>query len=183
MKSLVLPAAALLAGVAHALSFAPFNWPRLQLIALATLFALSARAAGWRLAALLGFAFGLGWFGVGVSWVYISMHRYGLMPAPLAAAATLAFCAFLALYPALALGAAQRAVPVAGLRLALMLPALWTELRVLRDVGLHETNRYRGTDGLGIPLAVQHGTGTDHRDHGAGDPRVAAPAARAQRQR
>ena len=56
---------------------------------------------------LLGFAFGIGWFGVGISWVYVSMHVYGLMPAPLAAAATAAFCAYLALYPALALGLAR----------------------------------------------------------------------------
>src|SRR5512135_3624984 len=132
MKRAVLVAAALAAGAAHALSFAPFNLPWLQLLALAALFALSLRAENWRSAALLGFAFGLGWFGVGVSWVYISMHVYGLMPVPLAGAATLAFCAFLALYPALALGAAQWLVPAAGPRLVLMLPALWTLAEWLR---------------------------------------------------
>ncbi len=132
MKRAVLVAAALVAGAAHALSFAPLNLPWLQLIALAVLFALTTRAARARAAALLGFAFGLGWFGVGVSWVYISMHVYGLMPAPLAGAATLAFCAFLALYPALALGAAQWLVPVAGPRLVLMLPASWTLAEWLR---------------------------------------------------
>ncbi len=117
--------AALGAGVLHALSFAPRNLPWLQLLALAALFALSTRVATARAAAGLGFAFGLGWFGVGVSWVYISMHVYGLMPAVLAGAATAAFCAFLALYPAFALGAAQRLAPDARWRLTLALPATW----------------------------------------------------------
>jgi apolipoprotein N-acyltransferase len=127
-----LVAAAALAGVAHAMSFAPWNLPWLQVLALATLFALTTRASGVRAAALMGFAFGLGWFTVGVSWVYISMHVYGLMPAPLAAVATLAFCAFLALYPALATGMAQWLVPQPLLRLALALPALWTVTEWLR---------------------------------------------------
>jgi apolipoprotein N-acyltransferase len=132
MRRSVLVAVALAAGAAHALSFAPFNLPWLQLLALAALFGLTTRAANWRLAALLGFAFGLGWFGVGVSWVYVSMHVYGLMPAPLAAAATLAFCAFLALYPALALGVSQRLAPAGWVRLPLLLPAAWTLSEWLR---------------------------------------------------
>ena len=88
---------ALAAGALHALSFAPWNLPWLQLLALAVLFMLAARTQRVRSAAALGFAFGLGWFGVGVSWVYISMHVYGLMPAAMAGLATAAFCAFLAL--------------------------------------------------------------------------------------
>lgn len=124
--------AALAAGVLHAVSFAPGNLPWLQLLALAALFALSTHVATARAAALLGFAFGLGWFGVGVSWVYISMHVYGLMPAVLAGAATAAFCAFLALYPALALAAAQRLAADARLRLTLALPATWVLSEWLR---------------------------------------------------
>lgn len=124
--------AALAAGVLHALAFAPRDLPWLQLLALAALFALTTRVTTARAAALLGFTFGFGWFGVGVSWVYISMHVYGLMPALLAGAATAAFCAFLALYPALALGVAQRAVPDARLRLTLALPASWAISEWLR---------------------------------------------------
>ena len=47
------------------------------------------------------------------------------MPAVLAGAATAAFCAYLAAYPALALGAAHRLFPNIVWRLALGLPALW----------------------------------------------------------
>ena len=132
LKRFALPVAALGAGAVHALSFAPWNLPWLQVLALAALYALTTRVSGWRPAALLGFAFGLGWFGVGVSWVYISMHVYGLMPAPLAAVATLAFCAFLALYPALALAVAQLLAARSWVRLTLMLPALWTVAEWLR---------------------------------------------------
>jgi len=45
----------------------------------------------------LSFAFGLGLFGVGASWVYVSIHDFGYVPAPLAAAMTFAFVAVLAL--------------------------------------------------------------------------------------
>ncbi|HTN49393.1 MAG TPA: apolipoprotein N-acyltransferase, partial [Burkholderiaceae bacterium] len=147
-------AIALCAGVAHAMSFAPWSLPWLQVVALAVLFALALRAACWRSAALLGFAFGLGWFGVGVSWVYISMHVYGLMPAPLAALATLAFCAFLAIYPALALAVAHFAAPTSLLRAALALPAAWSLSEWLRATLLSGfpwlASGYAHTDG---PLA------------------------------
>ncbi len=126
--------AALALGSAHALSFAPWNLPWLEVAALAGLFLLAESAADARRAALLGWCFGLGWFGVGVSWVYISMHEYGPMPAPLAALATAAFAAFLALYPALALGLARRFVAGRDARLLPGLPAAWALSEWLRGV-------------------------------------------------
>ena len=47
-----------------------------------------------------GLLFGIGWFAMGVGWVYISMHRYGGMHSVLAGLATLVFACYLALYPA-----------------------------------------------------------------------------------
>lgn len=105
--SRLVPAAALAAGVAHAFGFAPTNAWWGQIAMLAVLCGLSHRAAPGR-AAWTGWLFGLGWFGAGVSWVYISMHTYGGMPAVLAGAATLAFAAYLALFPAAALALAAR---------------------------------------------------------------------------
>ncbi len=144
------PLCALLAGAVHAISFAPWNLPWLQVLALAVLFALSARSSSARGAALLGFAFGMGWFGVGISWVYVSMHDYGLMPAALAGVATAAFCAYLALYPALALGIAHTLFSGTLSRLALGLPALWMISEWLR-----------GTVFTGFPWAASGYAHTD----------------------
>lgn len=151
-------------GAAHALAFAPFDLPWLQWAALAGLFALVLRTAHPREAALGGFAFGLGWFGVGVSWVYVSMHVYGEMPAPLAAAATAAFCAFLALYPALALWLATRLARDPVSRAVLALPAAWAATEWLRGVLLTGfpwlAGGYAHTDGplAGyVPVAGVHG--------------------------
>jgi apolipoprotein N-acyltransferase len=80
-----------------------------------------------------GFAFGLGFFLGGVSWVYVSLHEFGDMPAALAAFATLIFCAFLALFPAAA-GWLQARIPAsATLRATLLIPASWTLFEWLRS--------------------------------------------------
>src|SRR5437773_205804 len=78
------------------------------------------------------FAFGLGLFGGGVSWVYVSLSQFGGMPAPLAGLATFLFCAFIALFPAAA-GWLQARVPAAdGARACLVIPAAWTLFEWLR---------------------------------------------------
>ena len=60
-----------------------FEYALVAPLSLAVLFLLWL-TAGPLQAALLGFWFGLGAFGVGVSWVYVSLHDFGQMPAPLA---------------------------------------------------------------------------------------------------
>ena len=114
------------------LGFSPFDLLPATLLAYALLIHSWQRAPSARAAALAGFWFGLGLFGAGVSWVYVSMNRFGGMPAPLAAFATLGLCAFLALFPAL-VGALQARIPAApALRAALVIPALWTLIEWLR---------------------------------------------------
>jgi apolipoprotein N-acyltransferase len=118
-------AAALVLGALTVGGFAPFACWWLPPLTLAALFVLWQGAPRGRVAAL-GFAFGLGWFGTGVSWVYVSMHEYGDMPAALAALATLLFAAYLALFPALAGWVQARLAPAAGLpQQALVVPAAW----------------------------------------------------------
>jgi apolipoprotein N-acyltransferase len=103
-------AAAGLLGLLHAasLSLAGLWWLQLGVFGLLTLL-IHAVSAGrdsrtWQRASAVGFSFGLGWFLAGVCWLFISMHRYGAMPAPLAALALFFFCAYLAAFPALAAG-------------------------------------------------------------------------------
>ena len=125
-------AAALLSGLALTLAFAPFSLFPLAALAPAALFLLWRGCAPGR-AAWRGFLFGLGLFASGVSWVYVSLHNFGNMPAPLAGFTVLLFVAFLALYPA-AVGAVQaRLFRDRGLWPWLLgLPALWTLFEWLR---------------------------------------------------
>ena len=72
---------AALAGAATVLGFAPFYLFPLPVATLALLIVLWQRAPSRRNAALIGFSFGLGYFLAGVSWVYVSLHDFGAMPA------------------------------------------------------------------------------------------------------
>jgi apolipoprotein N-acyltransferase len=113
-----------LAGAATVLAFAPFGLHPFALLTLALLIHLWMHAAPQR-CALLGFAFGAGLFGAGVSWVYVSLHQFGGMAAALAVFATLVFCALLALFPAAA-GWLQARVPASeAARACLLIPASW----------------------------------------------------------
>jgi apolipoprotein N-acyltransferase len=90
-------------GAANTFSFAPTphgGW--LELVIFTLFFAWLTRTSGWKSAALTGWAFGFGNFVTGVWWLYVSMHDYGGMAAPLAAAAVALFSMYLAIYPALA---------------------------------------------------------------------------------
>lgn len=76
-------------------------WP-LQLLCAAVL-AHCVWGASPRRAAALGWAYGVGWLGAGVWWLFISMHRYGHLNAALAAIAVAALAAALSLYLAAAM--------------------------------------------------------------------------------
>jgi apolipoprotein N-acyltransferase len=115
----------LAAGALAVGGFAPFDlWP-LPLLSLAALFALLLRTDSRRTGFALGFAWGLGFFIAGVSWVYVSLSIYGGMAPWLAALATLLLCAFLALFPATvgALQACWRGAAPA--RALLLIPLAW----------------------------------------------------------
>jgi apolipoprotein N-acyltransferase len=122
---------AFLGGAASVLAFAPFELQPIAFLTFALLVHLWAHAPPRR-CAWTGFWFGLGFFGAGVSWVYVSLHQFGGMPAPLAAFATVVFCAFLALFPAAA-GWLQARVPAgAAVRACLLIPAAWLLFEWLR---------------------------------------------------
>ena len=125
-------AASLAAGALTVAGFAPPAVFPLPFLTLAGLLHLWRRAATPQAAFWTGFAFGAGVFGVGASWVYVSLHDFGMMPAPLAAIGTLAYCAILALYPAAA-GWCLARLQLGPLASALFaFPALWTLFEWLR---------------------------------------------------
>ncbi len=126
-----MPALALLLGAASVFGFAPFYLFPLPILALALTLHLLRRADA-RSAFAVGYAFGLGWFLAGVSWVYVSMHDIGGMPAPLAGLAVVLFAAYLALFPALALALPVRWRLPQPVRSLLAVPALWVLMDWLR---------------------------------------------------
>jgi apolipoprotein N-acyltransferase len=91
---------ALIAGILYPLAFAPFEYSYLIFIALGTLFYLcqhsTPKQALWR-----GYLFGLGEFGLGVSWVYVSIHDFGHAGIVAASIMTALFCGFWAVFPAI----------------------------------------------------------------------------------
>ena len=115
-------------------AFAPLRWywlaiPLLGLLLLAWL---KPGISGF----LSGFLFGLGLFGAGVSWVYVSMVRFGGMAPPLAVLAVLLFVAYLSLFPALTGFMVQyfcRRVSIPGPAVGVIVFApVWTILEYLR---------------------------------------------------
>jgi apolipoprotein N-acyltransferase len=124
--------AALLLGAALPLAFAPFDLWFVAPLAIAGLFWLWQSRLP-REAFALGYAFGLGQFSVGVSWIFVSMHHFGEAIIPVAGLITLVFAAVMAIYPALA-GAlnARLSTPKTATRLLLASPLAWLMLELLR---------------------------------------------------
>jgi apolipoprotein N-acyltransferase len=122
----------LMLGAVSISGFAPDYLFFLPLLTLAALFLLWSHVPSRRAAAYAGFAFGLGFFGAGVSWVYVSIHEFGGMPTPLAVVATFLFCLVLSLFPA-AVGLLQAGPGGATKRRSLLLiPALWVLMEWVR---------------------------------------------------
>ena len=92
---------AAVAGVAHALSFAPLELWWLQVLATGGLVALLANARP-ATAALRGWVFGFAWLLAGLWWIYISLHRFGNLPAWLSVLSVAVLAALLAIYYAAA---------------------------------------------------------------------------------
>ncbi len=123
---------ALLAGASLPLAFAPFSLFPIAVLSPALLFFLwqniSPKRAFWR-----GLLYGIGQFGIGVSWIYISFHQFGGLPLFGAILLTGAFVLVMALYPALLGGLIARFFPDnTPLKLLLVLPAAWTLIEWLR---------------------------------------------------
>lgn len=132
MSAKWLDVVALLAGALVPLGFAPFGLWLLPPIAVALLFGTWLHVSPGR-AFRRGWLFGLGMFGIGVSWVQVSIHQFGLPWYLFSVSVTLAFVAFIALYPAITGYIACRfSRSRSGIRLLLTWPALWTLVEWLR---------------------------------------------------
>ncbi|WP_409374789.1 apolipoprotein N-acyltransferase [Verminephrobacter aporrectodeae] len=156
---------ALAAGLAQAASLAwpgngaPLWW--LQLASLAVLAWLlrpgAGRALAWRRGALIGGLFAMAWLAGTLWWLFISMHVYGGLPAPLAVAAVLGLAAFMASFYATAAGLFCHLAPGGTLSAALLFAALWLLAELVRGnlwTGLPwGAGGYAHVDGPLSPLA------------------------------
>src|SRR3990167_4472379 len=125
---------ALISGALLPLAFYPFDFYPLAFFTLAfflyTLIQANAKQAFWR-----GFLFGFGFFAVGTSWIYISIHDFGNANVVLSALITTLFIALMALYPAtfaLVFSFLYAKKPLA-VRCLFVFPALWVTWEWLRS--------------------------------------------------
>jgi len=116
--------APLVAGGLITLSFAPFFWWPLGILG-ALLMAWTWRQQTPRQAFLSGWLLGVGLFGSGASWIYVSIHVHGYAPVPLALFLTLLFVMGLALFPALQGWLLARFLRRDGVWYLLSFPSLW----------------------------------------------------------
>jgi apolipoprotein N-acyltransferase len=152
------PAAAALAatgGLLHTASFSPTGaWP-LQILGLVLLVLALEEAGTARRAAWVAWLFALCWLASGLWWLFISMHRYGGIAAPLAVVAVVLLAAALALYYALAAAVWARMRTFSALLNAALFAACWLLAELARGVLFTGfpwiAGGYAHTDG---PLAV-----------------------------
>ncbi len=126
LARLALPLA-LAAGASTVLAFAPFGWWVVQIVALCVLFMQLLHTPSARSAFLFGWAFGFAALAAGTHWLYVSLHDYGHMPAPIAATAVALLAASMALLYGAAAALAHRCSrnSPAAVAALLVLPACW----------------------------------------------------------
>jgi apolipoprotein N-acyltransferase len=116
------------AGVLYTLAFAPFDYPYLAIVALMCLFVCWQQVTPRR-ALVRGYLFGLGQFGLGVSWVYVSIHDFGRAGIASSSLMTAAFAGFWAVFPALAGYACAK---ITRSNRVLFMPIIWLLIEYLR---------------------------------------------------
>ena len=125
---------ALIAGIAYVFAFAPLEYSLVAFLSLACLFWLWLNTPSKKEAFLLGWLFGLGKFGVGVSWMYVSLTTFGGMPWILAGIAVLILVMGLAFFPAV-VGLFQQLFSGcnAAVRVLLVISPVWVLLEWVRE--------------------------------------------------
>jgi len=125
---------ALVAGVLVPLAFAPFNFFPLIFVSIACLFFLLETTDSTKRVFLRGYLFGMGYFGFGVTWVAVSMVRFGGMSFALSVALTALLVIVLSFYIG-GIGYLSRKFFTKAstlTQLVLLFPALWVLLEWVR---------------------------------------------------
>ena len=123
---------ALITGALSAFAFEPVGWWPLLLVAFAVLCELLDRSKTVGRSLLIGWAFGVGQFAVGLNWIATAFTYQSNMPAWLGWVAVVLLSLYLAIYPALATGLAWRFGRDNRVVLVLVLGGAWTITEWLR---------------------------------------------------
>ncbi len=112
--------AALACGAAMPFAYAPYDYKWLAIAGLSGWLLLLLRGSGFS----LGYAFGLGWFGIGAWWLAPTFHNFGPLAWPWAVLATFAVGGVLAVFPALMAWLGLRLAGKQIYRILLLMPLL-----------------------------------------------------------
>ena len=123
-----------LLGALTVLGFAPFYLFPVPVITIACLLYFWRKSETPLQAALLGFCFGMGMFGAGVTWIYISLHEFGAVPIPIAVLLLLILCSYLSLYVTVTGWVVRKLHFEAPLVWVLFVSSLWTLSEWLRGM-------------------------------------------------
>ncbi len=95
-KPAIIYVISLAAGLIYPLAFAPLAWFPLAYLSVATVYLVWPKLSV-KQAFFAGWLYGMGLFGLGVSWIYVAIHEFGNTSAAIAAVLVLIFIAFVSL--------------------------------------------------------------------------------------
>jgi len=124
-------------GLLHGLSFGPTAFWWLQVLSFAGAVMVMLRWPERAVRTMVWFA--LACFCAGLSWLFISMNRYGGMPAPMAAIAVVLLSAYLTVFCALAVWLCRWLISTIDRRpisFAICLAGIWTVMEIIKGVFL-----------------------------------------------
>jgi len=130
MSKFVAAALALVAGLILPLSFAPYNLWYMAIISPAV-FVVIVKLQPLKESCLIGWLYGIGFFGFGASWIHISLHQFGIPNYFFSIGLTGIFVALMATY-LMFYSWVLKLFLLRGVPLALVAPALWLLTEYLR---------------------------------------------------